>query len=451
MTALLTLNTAAMLLGLQSFDIDAEIMGAAVDSRKVKQGDVFVAISGEHVDGHDYLAAAREAGASVALVSTLQDDSLPQLVVDDVVVAFGQLAAYWCQQSRCRVVAVTGSNGKTTVKEMLAAILTQNHRVIATAGNLNNNLGVPLTLFRIQPDTDYAVIEMGANHAGEIATLVALAKPTVALINNVSEAHIAGFGSLKGVADAKAEIFSNLPKAGVGIFNADMVYAEQWSMALEGQKSLTFGVDNPADIEATDCQLHVTSSHFMVKIDDVFHYINLPLPGRHNVANALAAITASTALSIDPEDMIAGLATMVSVPHRLQLRQGIKNATLIDDSYNANPGSYQQAIATLQSFPGQHWLVLGDFGELGADSESIHTSLGLKAKSAGIKRLLTIGEQSQLAQVAFGDGAEHFADLTSIQRYLESTLSEDITCLIKGSRFMQLDKLADALAKDGEH
>ena len=451
MTTALTLNKAAELLGLTSFDNDVAITGAAIDSRKVKQGDLFVAIQGERVDGHDYLAVARKAGASVALVSTLQEDSLPQLMVKDVVNAFGQLAAYWRVQNPCKVVAITGSNGKTTVKEMLAAILSHNHQVVATQGNLNNSLGVPLTLFRIQPNTDYAVIEMGANHLGEIATLVTIAKPSVALINNVSEAHIAGFGSLNGVAKAKAEIFSNLPEDGVGIFNADMPYAKQWQKALKGHKQLTFGLDNPADIQATDCQSHVTSSHFMVKMDTVFHYINLPLPGRHNVANALAAITASTALSIDAQDMISGLATISGVPHRLQLRQGIHNATLIDDSYNANPGSYQQAIATLHAFPGQHWLVLGDFGELGTESEQIHTDLGHKAKSAGIKRLLTVGEQSRLAHVAFGEGAEHFTDLTSIQQDLESTLSEGVTCLIKGSRFMQLDKLADALAKDGEH
>lgn len=450
MSMQLTLNTAAELLGLNGLGSDAAITGAAIDSRQVKPGDLFVALAGEHVDGHQYIAAAREAGASVALVSTLQDDSLPQLVVENVVAAFGQLAHYWRTQSDCKVVAVTGSNGKTTVKEMLAAILSQHHQVIATAGNLNNNLGVPLTLFRIQADTDFAVIEMGANHPGEIAALVKLANPTVALINNVSEAHIEGFGSLDGVARAKAEIFSNLPKQGVGIFNADMPYASQWQITLNSQKSLTFGLDSPADIEAVDCQSHVTSSHFMVELDGVFDYINLPLPGRHNVANALAAIAASTALSIEAQDMIAGLASMESVPHRLQLRQGVQNSTLIDDSYNANPGSYQQAIATLRTFPGQHWLVLGDFGELGDESEHIHTDLGAKAKSAGIQRLLTVGEQSQLANSAFGEGAQHFNDLASIQHYLESALTEQVTCLIKGSRFMQLDKLADALTMNGE-
>lgn len=450
MSTPLTLHIAAKLLGLSRFDSDADISGAVIDSRQVKQGDLFVAIAGEHVDGHQYIAAARQAGASVALVSTLQNDSLPQFVVEDVVAAFGELAAYWRAKSDCRVVAVTGSNGKTTVKEMLAAILSQHHQVISTAGNLNNNLGVPLTLFRIQADTDYAVIEIGANHPGEIAALVRLASPTVALINNVSEAHIEGFGSLEGVAKAKAEIFSHLPKRGVGIFNADMAYAAQWQNMLKNQRSLTFGLGSAADITATDCQSHVTTSHFMVQIDNVFHYINLPLPGSHNVANALAAITASTALAIEAQDMISGLAAMESVPHRLQLRPGVNNATIIDDSYNANPGSYQQAIATLQAFPGQHWLVLGDFGELGADSEHIHTGLGAKAKSAGIERLLTVGTQSQLANAAFGEGAQHFADIASLRQHLESALAEDITCLIKGSRFMQLDTLADALSREGE-
>ena len=450
MSIKLTLNDAAELLGIRSFDINPFITGAVIDSRKVKRGDLFVAIAGEHNDGHDYVSEAREAGASAALVSKLQKDNFPQLVVDDVVSGFGKLAAYWRKQCPCKVIAVTGSNGKTTVKEMLAAILSRSHQVIATEGNLNNNLGVPLTLFRIQSDTDYAVIEMGANHTGEIAELVKLASPAVSLINNVSEAHIEGFGSIEGVVEAKSEIYSNLPSDGVGVFNADMSYAQYWQKVLYEQRSLSFGVNSSADIQASDYQSYITSSNFMVKINGVFHYINLPLPGSHNMSNALAAMAVSTALFINVEDMVFGLDSVKSVPHRLQLRLGIKNATILDDSYNANPASYEQAIATLKTFPGEHWLVLGDFGELGVKSEEIHTGLGVKAKSAGIKRLLTIGNKSRSANTAFGEGAMHFSDLISIHEYLESRLNKDIICLIKGSRFMQLDKLADELTIIGE-
>jgi len=450
MTITLNLATAAKLLNCPAPTQAGTITGAAIDSRQVKQGDIFIAIAGEKVDGHDYIAAAREAGASAALVSSRQDDALPQLVVDDVVTAFGQLAQVWREQSQCKVIAVTGSNGKTTVKEMLATILSQHHHVIATAGNFNNNLGVPLTLFRLQADTEFAVIEMGANHLGEIAELVQLAKPNVAMINNVSAAHIEGFGSLEGVASAKGEIFSHLPIDGVGIVNADMPYVPQWQETLKHHKVMTFGLESEADVQATGCQSHVIASHFMAKCGDVFHYINLPLPGKHNIANALAAITVCKALSISIEGMISGLAAMKGVPHRLQLRQGHGKATLIDDSYNANPGSYEQAIATLKTFPGQHWLVLGDFGELGEETETIHRTLGQQAKAAGVSRLLTVGQHSELATISFGEGAQHFTDIAALQKQLETTLAEDVTCLIKGSRFMQLDKLADGLAMEGK-
>lgn len=443
---ILTLATAAKVVNCVNPSGTNTIKGAAIDSRIVKQGDIFIAIKGEKVDGHNYLAAARKAGASAALVSKRQDDDLPQLVVDDVVAAFGQLAKYWRNQCRCKVIAVTGSNGKTTVKEMLSTILSQSHHVVATAGNYNNNIGVPLTLFRLQSDTDYAVIEMGANHQGEIAELVKLAEPSVALINNVSAAHIEGFGSLEGIATAKGEIFSQLPNGGVGIVNAEMPYLAQWQAMLPQQTMLTFGFTPEADVQATDCQSHVIDNHFMVELDTVFHYIDLPLPGKHNIANALAAITVCKALSLPVEDLITGLAAMKGVPHRLQIRQGSHKATLIDDTYNANPGSFQQALATLQTFPGQHWLVLGDFGELGDDKEQIHRELGYKAKAAGIKQLMTVGQYSALASTAFGIGAQHFEDIAEIQSYLEKNLTENTTCLIKGSRFMQLDRLADGLA-----
>jgi len=450
MSTKLLLSQIATLLGCSSPVNDAEITGAVIDSRKVFLGCLFVALDGEHVDGHDYIAAARQAGASAALVTKIQNDSLPQLVVADVTKAFAEIAKYWLKQCQTKVVAITGSNGKTTVKEMVASILRQCGSVVSTQGNLNNDLGVPLTVMNIKPSTDYAVIEMGASQRGDISRLVEIAQPSVSIINNVAAAHLEGFGDLLGVAKAKAEIFLGLTQDGVGVINADMDFVAEWTEVLANKKVVSFALDNQADITAQDLQIDATSSHFMVELKGEFDYINLPLPGKHNVANALAAIAVTSAMDIPSSAIVKGLASMTSVPHRLQLRSGVNQSKLIDDSYNANPGSYKQALATLASFAGQHWLVLGDFGELGADSEQLHYQMGLDAKEAGVKKLLTVGKLSEQATKAFGVGAEHFDDINMLQENLTGALSNDTVCLIKGSRFMQLDQLADVLATDGE-
>ena len=427
------------------------VTGAVIDSRQVKAGYLFIALKGERVDGHCYVAAARQAGASAALVSTLQDDELPQLVVTDVQQAFGKLTQYWRQQCQTSIVAITGSNGKTTVKEMVAAIIAQHGSVVATEGNLNNHLGVPLTLALLDKNTDYAVIEMGANQQGDIAYLVNLVKPQVAVINNVAAAHLAGFVDIAGVAAEKAKIYAGLSEDGVGIINADMAFASDWQAMLADKQYLTFSVhDASANISAKDIQLNVASSDFMVKLKGVLHHISLPLPGIHNVANALAAIIVSHALDIPEKAIVNGLASMQGVPHRLQIRAAVNHAQIIDDSYNANLGSYQQALATLNRFSGEHWLVLGDFAELGVDSESLHYQMGIDAKKAGVNRLLAIGDHSKHSCDAFGEGAQHFDSMTLLQQQLEQDLTREITCLIKGSHCMQLDKLADKLAVSGE-
>ena len=447
----LTLADCASLLKCDSPQGQAVITGAQIDSRKVGKNDLFVALAGERVDGHDYIAQARQAGASAALVTHYVDDQLPQLVVKDIKEAFAKLAHYYRTLSGAVVVAITGSNGKTTVKEMVAKILGQSHQVLATEGNLNNELGVPLTLFRLQRKHDYAVIEMGANHPGEIARLVRIAEPKVALINNVAPAHLEGFGTIEGVAKAKAEIYSQLDKSGTAIVNADMPFLSQWQSQLDDTKMVTFALENKADIHADLIQLDENESHFTVITANGSFNVMLPLPGMHNVANALAAIAVCDALTISVNDIISGLANVKGAPHRLQIRQAKGHALLIDDSYNANPGSYQQALNTLSNFSGKHWLVLGDFGELGTDSKQVHYQLGKVAKDAAIDRLWTVGEQSQLACDGFGGGAEHFTDVMELQRRLESELTKGVICLIKGSRFMQLDKLADALAVAGEN
>lgn len=446
----LHLSEIAQALACRAPENDVVVTGAVIDSRKVKSGDLFVALTGAQVDGHEYIEQARLAGASAALVSKLQDSELPQVVVSDVTIAFGQIAAYWRQQCDVKVVAITGSNGKTTVKEMISVILAQNGKVLATQGNLNNELGVPLTLCRLDKDDDFAVIEMGASAAGEIAHLVSIAQPHVAVINNVAPAHLEGFGSLDGIAKAKGEIFAGLEANGIGVMNTDMPYVDYWKQVLANRKVISFALENPADVTAQDCQLDTASSHFMVELDNEFHYINLPLTGQHNIANALAAVAVTHALAVPASSMIKGLAEMKAVPHRLQIRAGLNQSQLIDDTYNANPASYRQALNSLSTFSGEHWLVLGDFGELGEATEQIHQDMGSDAKQAGVTRLFAVGYNSQIAAKAFGEGATHFEDVNVLQQKLQQELSQEITCLIKGSRFMQLDKLADALANEEE-
>jgi UDP-N-acetylmuramoyl-tripeptide--D-alanyl-D-alanine ligase len=451
MSMQLPLADIARLLDLAIDVHEVMVTGAKIDSRSIEKGDLFIALAGEKVDGHAYLAQARQAGAVAALVSEPQADPLPQLVVDDVTRAFGQIANYWLAQCQTKVVAITGSNGKTTVKEMVAAILRQSHQVLVTAGNFNNDLGVPLTLCRLSRDDDYAVLEMGASALGDLQRLVDIAQPNVSVVNNVAPAHIEGFGSLEGVAQAKGEIYTGLADDGIAVVNADMPYEKTWHQALEAKTVITFAIDSQADVTAQDIHFDQHASHFMVRLDGEFYYINLPLPGIHNVANALAAISICYALGVAPESMIMGLATVQTAPHRLQLRKAINNATLIDDTYNANQASFSHALKVLNGFDGERWLILGDFGELGPQSEAIHHQLGLEAKAAGVTKLLALGEQTRLATKSFGDGAEHFEDKTTLIALLKADLTENITCLIKGSRFMQLDKLADALASKEEH
>jgi UDP-N-acetylmuramoyl-tripeptide--D-alanyl-D-alanine ligase len=446
----MTLNQLARIVGCEESFADIKVSGAVIDTRKIAAGNLFVALKGERVDGHDFLLQAKEAGASAALVSELRDDDLPQLVVADVKKAFAQIAHAWLEQCRAKVIAITGSNGKTSVKEMVTAIVRQVGPVTATQGNYNNDLGVPLTVCRVDPEDKFAVIEMGTNHPGEIAELVKIAVPDVAVINNIAPAHLEGFGTEAGVAREKGAIYAGLAAAGTAVVNADMPYADIWSPMIAGKKVLRFSLENEAEIKPDYVQLDGISGHFMLKLDGISHHFSLPLPGLHNINNALAAISVSRALAVPVDAMVRGLAAMKAVPHRLQLRAGVNEARLLDDTYNANPGSYLQALKTLAGFSGEHWLVLGDFGELGADSDAIHKQMGQQARDLGVSRLFTVGQSSRMAAEQFGDKAQHFEDIETLQQCLHRELQKDVTCLIKGSRFMQLDKLADLLAQEGE-
>lgn len=450
MSLSMSLTQIAELLGVNT-DVEALVTGATQDSRKVQAGNLYLAFVGERVDGHDYIAEARENGATAALVSRRVDDVLPQLLVDDVLSAFGEIAKAWLAKCQAKVVAITGSNGKTTLKEMVTAILSQVGQVTATKGNYNNSLGVPLTVCQINQDDDFAVLEMGASHLGDIQELVEIAMPDVAIVNNVAPAHIEGFGSIEGVADTKGAIYSGLKQSGIAIVNADMPYQVLWAPMIGQREKLTFGLDAPADVTASYMQLEAASSHFMVVLDEVNHHFTLPLPGQHNVNNALAAIAITSALKVPVSAMVKGLQNMRSVAHRLQLRQGLQAARLIDDTYNANPASYTQALSVLTHFGGEPWLVLADFGELGEEANSIHQNMGQQAKAAGVKRLFTLGEMTTLTSETFGEGAMHFNDMTQLASVLKTELNPNVTCLFKGSRYMQLDRLVDQLVTEGEH
>lgn len=441
----LTLHQLAQIVNCDVQFEDLYVSGAVIDSRHIQLGDLFIALKGDRADGHDYLAQAREAGACAALVSEKQQDELPQLVVNDVRKAFAQIARVWGQQNKAKVIAITGSNGKTSVKEMISVILREVGQVTATQGNLNNDLGVPLTVCRIHKEDDYAVIEMGTNHHGEIAQLVKIAVPDVAVINNVAAAHLEGLDSVEGVAEEKGQIYAGLAENGIAVVNADMPYEHIWQPLIGQRQTLRFGVDVEAEIKAEYVQLEATSSHFLVNIAGVNHHFNLPLPGIHNVWNALAAISCCAALNVPVSAMVKGLTDMKPVSRRLQFRAGLNQSRLIDDTYNANPDSYQQALTTLMALPGRHWLVLGDFGELGAEAETIHQKMGEQARKAGIERLLTVGTISRKAMESFGENAQHFANKDALLKILQTELDVDVTCLLKGSRFMQLDTLADQL------
>ena len=424
---------------------DARLSSVGIDSRQLRPGGLFVALRGARHDGHDFLAQARQRGAAAALVDRPVAVDLPQLRVADTRLALGRLAAAWRQRFTGPLLALTGSNGKTTVKEMLAAILRRRGRVLATAGNLNNDLGVPLTLLALDTE-DYAVIELGANHPGEIAWLTDLARPDVALITNAGPAHLEGFGDLDGVARAKGEIYGGLGPDGVAIVNRDDAYADYWAALAGGRRVLDFGLERPAQVrgqilEASHNRFRLSAFGRQIEID-------LPLPGEHNIRNALAAAAAALAVGADLAAIKQGLEGMPAVAGRLQRLPGPAGVTLIHDAYNANPASLAAALHTLGAEAGVHWLVLGDMAELGPAAAQLHEQAGRQARQAGFQRCFALGEHSRRAVERFGPGGEHYASAEALLQALRQALAaspEKPIVLIKGSRCMRLERLVQAL------
>ena len=429
---------------------DVAVRSVSTDSRTLQAGDFFVALKGPTFDGHDHLQQAHDKHAVAAMVSHVIPDNLPCVQVEDTRIGLGKLAAMWRQRAAAKVVGVTGSNGKTTVKEMLAAILTREGDVLATRGNLNNDIGMPLTLTRLQSEA-FAVIEMGANHPGEIDYLSKIAAPDVAILNNAGRAHLEGFGDELGVANAKLEIINGLANDGTFIFNADDAFAAMWREASSALRCLTFGVKQSADISSPEDSLqlqwseHGFRSEFIVNAPAGEFKASLQLAGAHNRMNALAAVAAASALGVSIESMQAGLASVQPVPGRLCLRHGVNGSWLVDDSYNANPDSVEMAIQVLQAAPGKRILVLGDLGELGENAEALHEGIGFKAKQAGIDHLFTCGKLSGLAAGVFGAGAEHFAEQDQLITQLAALVGEGDTILVKGSRAAAMEKVVEAL------
>ena len=420
--------------------------GVSTDSRAVQPGELFVALTGPNFDAHDFADAAREAGAAALLVDHKLGCALPQLVVQDTLRALGQLATYWRTQLSIPVIAVTGSNGKTTVKEILKSIFNRMGKVLATKGNLNNHIGVPLTLLSINRQHQAAVIEMGANHAGEISYLTAMARPDVALVNNAAAAHLEGFGSLEGVARAKGEIFEGLGKDGTAIVNADDQFAPLWRELARDNNQLTFGLEQPADVSC-HWQGDVSGNRLAVRTPKGEFSCVLKLLGRHNVMNALAATAAAVAANVELPVIARGIEAINAVPGRLQPKPGINGARIIDDTYNANPNSLRAGLDVLAACAGKKFLILGDMGELGENSLELHQQVGKDAANLKIDHVFTLGGFSQEASQAFGNNGQHFENVDELINSIAAQLSSDVTVLVKGSRMMRMERVVAALVE----
>ncbi|PKH22721.1 UDP-N-acetylmuramoyl-tripeptide--D-alanyl-D-alanine ligase [Enterobacterales bacterium CwR94] len=447
----ISLSELARITGGELIGSDLQIDAVVSDTRNVTAGCLFVAFKGERFDAHDFVGDAIASGANALLVSKHLPVAVPQVVVSDTRIAFGQLGHWVRQQVPTRIVALTGSSGKTSVKEMTAAILRECGETLYTAGNLNNDFGVPMTLLRLTPAHRYAVIELGANHQGEIAYTTALTQPETALVNNLAAAHLEGFGSLAGVAKAKGEIFDGLPPQGTAIVNLNSNDLPNWQAALSDKRLWRFSEhDTQAEFHARDVRFTPQGTEFILGTPAGDVAITLPLPGRHNIANALAA--AALALSVDaPLSAIAqGLSTLQAVPGRLFPIRLSATQLLLDDSYNANVGSMTAAAQTLSDMPGYRIMVVGDMAELGDEAEACHRQVGDAARLAGIDKVLSVGTLSLLIGEASGTG-EHFNDKAALTARVQQLLAEHkhATVLVKGSRSAAMEQVVHTLQEKG--
>jgi UDP-N-acetylmuramoyl-tripeptide--D-alanyl-D-alanine ligase len=442
---------------------DLTVTSVSIDTRSLTLGQLYVAIKGKNFDGNDFIAQAEMAGAAAAIVHPSVAATIPHIVVDDTHLALAELAAAWrrqhAKQGLVSVVGITGSNGKTTVKEMVAAILGVDGKVLFTQGNLNNDIGVPLTLLRLNESHRYAVIEMGANHPGEIEYTSRYAQADVVVITNAGAAHIEGFGSLDGVAGTKGEIIQTLKDSGIAVLNRDDKYYDYWKSLAGTRKVVSFGLNKQADVMADTIksEIHVNNggintaggAEFLTTFDVLTGQgaapISLKLAGRHNVVNALAAIAVGCALGLDLEQIKQGLATVKPVTGRLQPLVGRLGNIVIDDTYNANSASLKAGLDVLKNCSGEPWVVLGAFGELGPESPKIHEEMGELIKSNGVVRLLATGSDAKNTVRTFGKGAAFFDTQNELIDVLKQELKGNEAILVKGSRVQRMENVAAAL------
>lgn len=456
--SMLSTSEAAQAIHAECIGKEAIFSRVTTDSRDIQAGDLFVALKGDKFDGHEFAEKALEAGAVAVMVEHKMQGDMPAIVVADTRLGLGALAAYWREKFNIPVIGVTGSNGKTTVKEMIASILREScahtdankeECVLATKGNLNNEIGVPITLLGIRTHHRYAIIEMGMNHKGEIAYLTKLVKPTVAVINNAHAAHLEGLKTVAEVANAKGEIFEGLQQNGIAVINEDDDYASSWKKLATNHSIITFGLASAAMISAK-YELGETYSQLEIRAPQKNIAVALQVLGKHNAQNALAASAVAVALNIGSEAIASGLMKFTGVKGRMQRKRGLHGATLIDDSYNANPDSVKAAIAVLATAPGKKILVLGDMGELGDGAVALHEEIGEYAKQCKIDRIFALGDLSRHAVASFGAGGVYFERIQELLADLENALTEDTTILVKGSRFMQMERVVKSFEIRGE-
>lgn len=446
---MLTLDLAAKLCGGEFSGQDLPVSGVSTDSRQVRQGQLFVALRGERFDGHVFVENVLQAGVVGAIVDRNFVSSNPHLIrVDDTRLALGRLAEGWRSRFDVKVIGITGSNGKTTVKEMLAEILRQangDQTVLATTGNFNNDIGLPLTLLQLNNEHQFAVIEMGMNHPGEIAYLTHIAKPDVALVNNALRAHLGGgFHSTADIARAKAEIFEGLSALGIAVINTDDAHTDLFVTAALPHAVMRFGLQN-GEVHAEDISLLSNSSHFMLHSPQGIIRVDLPAPGEHNIRNALAAATIALTLGVSLQSVAKGVAAFSGIRGRLQRKTAACGATLLDDTYNANPDSMKAGLDVLSKFDSPRVFVMGDIGELGDGATGLHAEVGDYARQLGIEQLVTLGPLSKYAAQAYGAGAKTFNDLEELLVYLNTMLTAEATVLVKGSRFMKMERVVEHL------
>lgn len=428
---------------------DVTITGVSTDTRKIQPGDLYVALSGERFNGHDFISDAKARGAVAALIDQDVDTALPCVRVADCLVALGLLGAANRDQFTGPVVAVTGSAGKTSVKQLMSSVLSVRYNTWMTQGNLNNHIGAPLTLLAIKPEHQAAMIELGASGKGEIAYTAKWVKPVVGIITNAAEAHIEGFGSLDGVVQTKGELIDFIQPGGTAVLNADDVFYSRWAERAAGVKQLSFGFSENADVRAVDITTSLQGSQFTLTFAGGQWATELPLPGLHNVRNALAVAAAGFALGMSADDIICGLKNAVAVNGRLQWVTGAQGQQILNDAYNANPASMRAAVDVLKQAENS-WLVIGDMAELGPDEMTLHAGVGRYAKEQGISHLLATGNRSQQATDAFGAGAQWFATKQELVRFLQQQTSDRDVILVKGSRSAGMDEVVHALQQHNE-